>query len=131
FDRIFCRSRQRRSPATSTLGRKKHLRGPRYRRTRAAQMRLGWRTSAARKLTPVRGWRRRAIASRDVGDVTAERELGRTLAIERDLGRHVALGLDAAAGDRERLQRVAHGVADRRRLVAAVHHAVGALLIVA
>src|ERR1700737_3490901 len=52
------------------------------------------------------------------------------LPIKRNLGSHVAFGADAAKRDLRGLQRITNGVHYRGRLVAAVHHAVGALLIV-
>src|SRR5882724_12757037 len=52
------------------------------------------------------------------------------LPIERDLCSHIAFGADAAKRDLCDLQRIADGVHYRGRLIAAVHHAVGALLII-
>src|SRR4029077_20156574 len=53
-----------------------------------------------------------------------------TLPIERNLGSHIAFGADAAKRDLCDLQRITDGVHYRGRLVAAVHHAVGALLVI-
>jgi hypothetical protein len=64
-------------------------------------------------------------------DVTREHELRGTLAIERNLGRHLALGLDAADHVGERLERVLEGVLHRGRLETRMDHAVGALLVIA
>src|ERR1700746_990002 len=52
------------------------------------------------------------------------------LPIERDLGSHIAFGADAAKRDLGGLQRITDGVHYRGRLVAAVHHAIGALLVI-
>src|SRR6266404_4085833 len=52
------------------------------------------------------------------------------LPIERNLGGHVAFGADAAKRDLCELQRITDGVHYRSRLVTAVHHAVGALLVI-
>src|ERR1700730_6705940 len=52
------------------------------------------------------------------------------LPIEGNLGGHVAFGADAAESDLSELQRITDGVHYRGRLVAAVHHAVGALLVI-
>src|SRR5262249_39708716 len=62
--------------------------------------------------------------------VAREDVFGRTLFIERNFRRHRALGAHAAHGDGERLPRTSYRVLHRRRLVAAVDHAVRALLIV-
>src|SRR5437016_13719411 len=52
------------------------------------------------------------------------------LPIERDLGSHIAFGAYAAKRNLGGLQRITNGVHHRGRLVAAVHHAVGALLVI-
>src|SRR6266446_8105822 len=52
------------------------------------------------------------------------------LPIEGNLGGYVAFSADAAESDLCRLQRITDGVHYRGRLVAAVHHAVGALLVI-
>src|ERR1700739_2834888 len=52
------------------------------------------------------------------------------LPIERDLGGHIAFGADAPKRDPRGLQRITNGVHYRGCLVTAVHHAVGALLVI-
>src|SRR4029079_10065306 len=64
-------------------------------------------------------------------DVLREHVFRRPLAIERDLGRHFALGARSTQPDRQCCERVSDGVVDSRGLVAGVHHAVGALLVIA
>src|SRR6185312_16210701 len=56
---------------------------------------------------------------------------GGPLAVERDLRRHRTFGARAAQAGHDRLQRMMHGIDDGGRLVAAMHHAVGALLVIA
>src|SRR6185312_11699953 len=64
-------------------------------------------------------------------DMAREDVFGRALPVERDLLGPVAFGGNAAHGDAERLQRVVHRVDHGCRLIAAMHHAVGAFLVVA
>src|SRR3546814_8907228 len=66
-----------------------------------------------------------------LGDEVLEGINRRALLREVDLRRHLALGADTLQRHLQRLQRIGHGVGDGRPLVAAVHHAVGALLVVA
>src|SRR5947208_6439834 len=53
------------------------------------------------------------------------------LPIESDISSHIAFGTDAAKRDLCEFQRITDGVHYRGRLIAAVHHAVGALLVIA
>src|SRR6266568_9532669 len=54
----------------------------------------------------------------------------RTLMAERDFRSHFTFGADPAKRDCGSLQRMTDGVHDRGRLVAAMHHAVGAFLVI-
>src|SRR5690242_9756560 len=56
---------------------------------------------------------------------------GAPLAVERNFRRHRSFGDDAATRYAQRFQRVAHGIAHCRRFIAAVHHAIGAFLVIA
>src|SRR4051812_7605697 len=64
-------------------------------------------------------------------DVTRKHELRGPLAIERNIRRHLAVGLDACDRGGERLERVLEGVLNRGGFEARMDHAVGALLVVA
>src|SRR5581483_2606868 len=64
-------------------------------------------------------------------DMAREHVFGRPLPLERDLFRHGAVGADARERHAERLQGPLHCIHDGGRLVAAVHHAVRAFLVVA
>ena len=55
----------------------------------------------------------------------------RAALIERDFGRHRSFGANALKRELETRERVAHRRVRRRRLVAAMRHAVGALLVAA
>src|SRR3546814_47237 len=63
--------------------------------------------------------------------VPVEHELGRALLVERDLRRHRTFGADPPENCLEGPQRSSYRIGYRGRLVAAMHHAVGALLVVA
>src|SRR5713101_6879700 len=54
----------------------------------------------------------------------------RPLLAERDFWSHLPLGADPAKSHCRRLQGMADGVHDGARLVAAMHHAVGAFLVI-
>src|SRR5208282_6004938 len=62
-------------------------------------------------------------------DVEREDVFGGPLTVERDLGTHRSLRPDAAKGGPDRRPGSGHGDMRRRRLIAAMRHAVGALLI--
>src|SRR5215469_17559949 len=64
-------------------------------------------------------------------DMVREHVLRRALAPEIDLRRHLAVGLDAAQRNRGGFPRALHGIDDGARLVTAMHHAVGAFLVIA
>src|SRR5262245_14936005 len=63
--------------------------------------------------------------------MSREHVLRRALAIERDLGGHGAVGLDALERQCHHLPGPLHGIHSRGRLEAAVDHAVGTLLVIA
>src|SRR5688500_17618122 len=69
--------------------------------------------------------RRRSVLLRQrLLDMAGEDVFGWPLAVERDFRRHLPFGPHSLADHRQCLQRVADGIGDRRRLVAALDHAV-------
>src|SRR5258708_6488441 len=102
-----------------------------YEKEAGAQTARGWRPSIVAGRRFARFGVVGAELRQGVLDMAREHVLRRALLVEGDFGRHRPVGLASSHGRDHRLQRGAGRVLDRRRFIAAMDHAVGALLVIA